>query len=290
MLGIALAVLSAAASGFAVIAVGRHSRRSNTFNVSLVVSIVGLAILWPLAILLTDFSATSFEGIALFAVSGLLTPGLVRLFYYSGLRKLGTSVNSAVFAVYPLYSSLLAVLFLGETLTFENWTGVFSIFLGVVFVEMASRNLNGGNNRSVKNLVLPILGGLTFGVSLIIRKSALNLYNAPLLGVAIAYTVSLLPFAIILALHKPTQKELSLKQDFRLFWTAGVGQTLSWVLSFYALTFQTVAVIVPLLSIEPIFVVLLAYLYMKDLEYVSPKLIASILLTVFGVILIIIRP
>ena len=289
MLGITLALLSSVASALAVLAVGRQGRKSNAFNISLVVSVVGLAILWPLAIVLTDFSLISFEGIALFAVGGVLTPGLVRLFYYDGLKKLGTSVNSAVFAIYPLYSSLLALLFLSETLTVENWAGVISIVLGVIFVEMTSRNLNGGNNGSVRNLVFPILGGLTFGVSIIIRKSALNLCDLPLLGVAIAYTFSLLPFAIMLAFHKPTQKELSLKQDFRLFWTAGVGQALCWILSFYALSFQTVATVAPLLSIEPIFVVLLAYLYLK-VEQVSPKLVASIMLTVFGVILVTISP
>ena len=286
MLGITLALLSAAVSGFAVVAVGKHSGKSNAFNVSLVVSLVGVPILWPLAVGLTDFSAVNFEGMVLFALCGVLTPGLVRLFYYSGLKKLGTSVNSAVFAVYPLYSSLLAVLFLSETLTIKNLTGVFSIILGLVFVEIVSSNLNGGNNKSAKNLILPMLGGLVFGASTVIRKEALNLCNTPVMGVAIAYTFSLLPFAIAVAVHMPTRKELSLKQNLGLFWVAGVGQALSWILSFYALSLQSVAVIAPLLSIEPIFVVLLAYLYLKELEHVSPKLIASILLTVLGVILV----
>ena len=62
MLGITLALLSAAISGFAVVAVGKHSGKSNAFNVSLVVSLVGVPILWPLAILFTDFSAVNFEG------------------------------------------------------------------------------------------------------------------------------------------------------------------------------------------------------------------------------------
>ena len=89
MLGITLALLSAAASGLSVVIVGRHIQRSNSFNVSILISAVGLVILWPLAIVLTDFGTANLEGVALFALGGLLTPGLVRLFYYSGLRKLG---------------------------------------------------------------------------------------------------------------------------------------------------------------------------------------------------------
>jgi drug/metabolite transporter (DMT)-like permease len=270
-----------------VVIVGKYSKKTNAFNVSLVVSCVGMVILWPLAVLLTDFSAANFEGLMLFAVGGVLTPGLVRLFYYGGLKKLGTSVNSSIFSIYPLYSSILAVLLLNEILSLENWTGILCIVLGVVFVEISSREINSGGKSARKNLIFPIVGGLTLGVSSIIRKYALDVYNAPVLGVAIAYTFSFLPYFLVLMLYTSTRKELSLKRDFRLFWTAGIGQAISWMLSFYALSYEEVAVITPLLSIEPLFVVFFAYLYLKEVERVSPKLVASIVLTVLGVVLVI---
>jgi DME family drug/metabolite transporter len=161
MLGITLALLSAAASGLSVVIVARHVQQSNAFNVSILISAVGLVILWPLAIVLTDFGTANLEGVTLFALGGLLTPGLVRLFYYSGLRKLGASVNSSIFSVYPLYSALLAVLFLSEVLTIQNWIGVFSIAIGVVFVELSSREINKCEKSLTKSLIFPILGGLT---------------------------------------------------------------------------------------------------------------------------------
>ncbi|MCW4044906.1 MAG: DMT family transporter [Candidatus Bathyarchaeota archaeon] len=112
MLGSALVLLSVVTSALAVIIVGKHSRKSSAFNVSLIVSCVGMAVLWPLAVLLTDFANANLEGLALFAVSGILAPGLVRLCYYEGLKKLGASVNASLFSVYPLYSSILAVFLL----------------------------------------------------------------------------------------------------------------------------------------------------------------------------------
>jgi drug/metabolite transporter (DMT)-like permease len=266
--------------------VGKHSKESNAFNVSVLISCVGLAILWPLAAILTDFGAANTEGLILFGVGGMLTPGLVRLFYYGGLKRLGTSVNSSVFSVYPLYSALLAVLLLNEILTLQNWIGVVSIILGVIFVEMNFRKMNGGNKSVTRSLFFPVLGGLTLGASTILRKYALNLYNAPVLGIAVAYTCSFLPYVIILALHKPTRETLSLKKEFRFFWAAGVGQAVSWILAFYALSLQEVSVITPLVSIEPLFVAFFAYFYLREQEFVSPRLIASILLTVLGVILV----
>jgi drug/metabolite transporter, DME family len=285
MLGITLALLSAAASGFSVVIVGRHSNKSNAFNMSVLISAVGLVILWPLALVLTDFQSANLEGIALFALGGLLTPGLVRLFYYNGLKKLGTSVNSSIFSVYPLYTALLAVLFLSEILTPQNWIGVFSIAFGVIIVELSFQSSN-GNKPMARSIMFPVLGGLTLGLSAVLRKAALDLFNAPVLGVAVAYTFSFLLYAVMLAASKPKREELSLRRGLRLFWLAGVGQAISWIFSFYALSFEQVAVITPLLSVEPLFVVLLAYLYLREQEHVSLKLVGGVVLTLLGVILV----
>lgn len=286
MIGTALALFSAAASGISVILVRKHSTESNALNVSLIISWVGMAILWPLAIFLTDFATINLAGILVFAVSGVLTPGIVRLLYYSGLKKLGAPVNSSVFSVYPLYSVLLAVLLLGEMLSLENWVGVLLVILGGALVEMSSREINSGVKYNRRKLIFPILGGLTLGVSSIIRKYALDIYNAPVLGVAVAYTFSFLPYAVMLMGSRSTRKELSLKRDFRFFWIAGIGQAISWILSFYALSYERVSIITPLLSVEPLFVALFAYIYLRDLERVSRKLVVSIILTFLGVVLV----
>jgi drug/metabolite transporter, DME family len=286
LLGPILALLSAAASGFSVVLVGRHSTESNAFNMSLLISSVGLAVLWPLAMILTDFSNLNLVGTALFAIGGFLTPGLVRLFYYNGLKKLGTSINSSIFSIYPVYTAFLAFLFLSEILTPQNWVGVFSIALGVVFVELTFKGLNNGQKTTTKNLLFPILGGATLGASAILRKAALDLFDAPIFGVAVAYTASFVLYAALLAGSRQMRQELSLKRDMRFFWLAGLGQALSWILSFYALSFENVSVITPLLSVEPLFVILLAFLYLRGKEHVSPKLVIGIVLTVIGVILV----
>jgi drug/metabolite transporter (DMT)-like permease len=259
MIGTVLALFAAATSGLSVILVRKHSTESNAFNISLIISLTGIVVLWPLAVLLTDFGTINLEGLLLFAISGVLAPGFVRLLYYGGLKKLGVPVNASLFAIYPLYSCFLAVLLLSEILSLENWIGIILVIFGGIFV--------GTNSRKI-------------------RKYALNLYNAPLLGVAVAYTFSLLSYSLMLMLSTSTRKELSLKSDLRFFWKTGIGQALAWILIFYALSYEQVSIVTPLLAIEPLFVVFFAYLYLRKLEYVSPKLAVSMILTVFGVILV----
>lgn len=202
------------------------------------------------------------------------------------MKKLGAPVNSSLFSIYPLYTSLLAVLFLSEILAPGNWVGILFVFLGGILVEWSSREANNRNKYSRKDLIYPVMGGIALGVGSILRKYALNLFDAPVLGVAVAYTFSLLSFLVMLVFSAPTRKELSLKRDMRLFWVAGVGQAITWMLGFYALSFDDVSVITPLLSIEPVFVALFAFRYLRKIERVSPKLVVSIVLTVLGVVLV----
>jgi drug/metabolite transporter (DMT)-like permease len=286
MIGAALAIISAATSAVSVVLVRKYSSHSSAFNISLAISWVGMLILWPLALALTDFSLVNIASILLFALSGILTPGFVRLLYYQGMKKLGAPVNSSLFSIYPLYTSLLAVLFLSEILAIGNWAGILMVFLGGILVEWSSREATNQNKHSRIDLIYPVLGGIALGVGSIFRKYALNLFDAPVLGVAVAYTASLLPFLVMLVFSAPTRRELSLKRDMRLFWVAGVGQAITWMLSFYALSYDDVSVITPLLSIEPVFVALFAYLYLRKIERVSPKLVVSIVLTVLGVVLV----
>ena len=286
MLGEVLALLSAAASGISVVLVRKYSASASVFNMSLVITAVGMLVLWPLAFIEAGFNALTVTGFVLFAVSGLFSPGLVRLFYYKGLKTLGASVNSAVFSVYPFYSSVLAVLLLGELVSAWNVAGIVAIVLGVILIERFSYASGEATHTGHKSLIIPILGGVMLGGATIVRKMGLEVSNTPVLGVAIAYVFSLLPYLIIVGASKSTRKELSLKKNVRRFWMAGIGQAISWLLAFAALATGTVSITTPLLAVEPLFVVTFGYLYLKETEHVSAALAASIAVTVLGVALV----
>jgi drug/metabolite transporter (DMT)-like permease len=71
MIGVALAILSAATSAISVVLVRKYSNQSSTFNISLAISWVGMLVLWPLGLVLTDFSTANIVSIVLFALSGI---------------------------------------------------------------------------------------------------------------------------------------------------------------------------------------------------------------------------
>ena len=287
MFGVALALLSALSFGLSQILVRKNLDKSNFVYISLTVTIMGNVILWPLALTFTNLNTVNPEGLLLFVFAGLLAPGIARLFYFKGMETAGISANASIFATYPLYTSITAILLLGETLTAENWTGLACIIAGVIFV---GRNINNGDARpkstSKRGLIVPILGSLALAFSQIVRKEGLNIYNQPLLGVAVGYFTSLIVYLLLLVFSSGTRTTGFSRKDLRMFWKPGVGIAAGWLLSFLALSQEMVSIVAPILQTELLFILLFAYIFLRKQEKISIKLAASALLIVAGVILI----
>jgi drug/metabolite transporter (DMT)-like permease len=135
MIGATLALAAALTYSLSIVLIKKRLDESKSLNVALVTAITGNIVLWPLAILFTDLTKVSFEGVLFFAVAGMLAPGFMRLLYFKGMKVLGSSVNAAIYAIYPIYSSILAVLFLSKSLSVLDRIGIACVVTGAVFIE-----------------------------------------------------------------------------------------------------------------------------------------------------------
>ncbi|MFZ7138080.1 MAG: EamA family transporter [archaeon] len=286
MLPIVLALLSSVAFAASQILIRKNIEQSNYLNTSVTVTIMGNIVLWPLAILFTDFSKLNPEGIVFFLIAGFLAPGVARLVYFKGMKTVGISANSTIFSTYPLYTTIIAVSFLGEVITTENWIGLACITTGVLIIGKISNKNSPTSQATTKGLLIPVTGSLLVAFSSIIRKEGLNLYNQPLLGVAVGYSASLIFYLIVLAFSKPDAPSKYTKKDLKLFWRSGVGIAIGWLLSFFALSQEMVSIIVPLLQTELLFILLFSYIFLRKIEKISITLIANALLIIMGIILI----
>ena len=286
MFGVVLALLSAMSFGLSQILVRKNLDKSNYVYISLTVTIMGNVILWPLALIFTNFNSVNFEGLLLFILAGLLAPGIARLFYFKGMETAGISANASIFATYPLYTSIIAILLLGEVLTAENWIGLTCIITGVIFIGRSSNNGDNKKSASKKGLIIPVLGSLAIAFSQIVRKEGLNIYSQPLLGVAVGYTTALIFYLLVIVFYKNAGARRFSGKDIRLFWKPGVGIAAGWLLSFLALNQEMVSIVAPILQTELLFILFFAYIFLRKIEKYSLKLVASALLIIVGVVLI----
>ena len=287
MFGIVLALLSAMSFGLSQILVRRNLEKSSAIYISITVTLIGNIILWPLALTYTDMSTLNPEGLLLFVFAGLLAPAIARLYYFKGMESVGISVNATIFSVYPLYTSIVAVLLLGEMLTAENWIGLACIIIGVIFVGKNIDNCNSNTKKALKSaLIFSVLGSLALSFSQIVRKEGLNVYNQPLLGVAVSYTTTLIFYVLFLAFSKNYKTRAFSLNDIRMFWKPGIGIAIGWMLSFLALSQELVSIVVPVLQTELLFILLFTCVFLRKIEEISFKLAASALLIIVGVMLI----
>ena len=287
MIGIVLALFSALAFGLSQIFVRKNIEKSNFVYISLIVTIMGNIILWPLALYFTNLNIINYEGLLFFVFAGLLAPGIARLFYFKGMETAGITANASIFATYPFYTSIVAVSFLGEVLTVENWIGLLCVIVGVIFV---GRNINNDDiqtkHSSKKGFIIPVLGSFAMAFSQILRKEGLNIYNQPLLGVAVGYTTALIVYLLIMAFSKDSRTTSFSRLDLHLFWKPGVGIAVGWLLSFLALSQEMVSIVVPIMQTELLFIIFFAYIFLRKFEKISLELVASAILIIAGVILI----
>ena len=86
---------------------------------------------------LTDVSAllaVSRAALAWFAILGLLSFAMGRLFYYRGIQRLGVARAAPIVGATPLVAAVLAVLIYREAVSYLLALGVIAVVVGVVLI------------------------------------------------------------------------------------------------------------------------------------------------------------
>jgi drug/metabolite transporter (DMT)-like permease len=142
MLGIALSALAAASWGIGSIFVRLGMVNIRPTTGTLITLIASLVFLAPILLVAEKGNAgaaiASLPAAAVFwmALSGFFNFGMGRLLNYNAVRLAGVAKASPILAISPLFSVLLAVLFLGEQVTPLLLLGAVAIVAGTVLVVM----------------------------------------------------------------------------------------------------------------------------------------------------------
>lgn len=289
MIGIILSLLTAFTYSLSIILIRERIDESNYLSIATALSLIGNIILWPLIPAFTNLRSINIQSIPFFIMAGIFAPGISRIFYYKGMELLGASINASIFATYPLFSSILAALLLKEIVTMNIWLGIMAIMVGVIFIERSIAKPPKVKAKSIskKGLIFPFLASITTALSYISRKHGLNICGEPLLSVVMGYFSALLSQLLALRLLR-MPSPLSSK-DIRLFWKPGVLLIIGWVSASYALNYEKVSIITTIMQAEPLFILILTYLKLREVERISMKVVIGTILIIMGVSLVTIR-
>src|SRR5581483_2994 len=267
-----IALASAFSYAFCIISARLGLRYSNSTTVTYVSLLVHTSVLWPI-VFFRGVPSVPLAALALFLTAGSLQPA-IRLFTYTGIAKIGAARSYALRASAPLFSAVLAIIFLGEQTTLP-------IVAGIFLTSWES----GGKPVLWLDLALPVFAALLAGIAQPIRRQALSLANEPLFFAAIVGAISLVWYVLYLALPG-TEKPVWNRKSLVPFVSAGLFETLGIWLSIAALSHGTVVVVTPLLSTSPVWVLIISSIFLRHVERITWKITLGTLGVVAGTIII----
>lgn len=219
----------------------------------------------------------------LFVMVGVFVPGVARYFIFKGMERLGASISSCLTNSTPLFATLIAIVFLHERPTTTNLLGTLAIVAGIVSLSWRGTE----KTWRTRDLLFPLTAAFLFAARDNIVRIGVAHIDAPIAGAAIAATTSFLTMTLLyLAFEEKKPLTASAPLGFKLFAAAGFMNFLSYAFAYTALSMERVSLISPLINGSSLFVLPLSALFLKDVEKLTPRKIAAVLLVILGVFLI----
>ncbi len=215
-----------------------------------------------------------------FLLAGLLGPGLSQFLFTFAVREAGAARTSVVIGTGPLFSIVIAVVLLGESLEVALVAGALLIVAGgLLLVSERDRP----EHVRVLGLVLALVATIVFAArDNLVRWLAVDTDVSP--GVAACATLA--AGAALMAVFVLVGRAPLRAHDARAFAPAGVVFGLSYVCLFEAYYRGPVTVVSPLVGTESLWGVALAAIVLGTSERVALRLVAGAVLVVTGGILI----
>jgi drug/metabolite transporter, DME family len=157
-----------------------------------------------LTFLVVPLSSVNSASILIFVVVGFFQPGLTRLLTYKGIDALGVVLTDPIRATTPLFSAMMAILFLGEDITLAIVVATLMIIAGITLLSWraGSMKLTG----SAVYLWYPIAASALAGASQVVRKFGLAAVPHPFIAAAVTATSSLIVSLLTMWYVEKTQE------------------------------------------------------------------------------------
>lgn len=240
--------------------------------------------LWILIPFFVPLSTFRTPAVWYFIADGIVAPGLGRLLSYVGIERIGVARAVPIISCSPLFASILAVLLIGESWTTQNFLGTALVIFGVVILSGTGA---GKKSWRKMDIIYPLVAAFSFGISSNLRKLGLLISNLPLMAAAVTSTTALL-FAVPMLRVRMGRQGLQLSRgSFGWFFASGIANTGAMLSTFYALGFGKVVVVEPLVASSPVLVIVLTAIFLRDLEVITPRVVAGATCTVLGTILVV---
>jgi drug/metabolite transporter (DMT)-like permease len=238
---------------------------------------------WCLAPFFVDLTKADYRAIGLFAGAGLLFPATVTLLNFESNRLVGPNIAGALSGLTPLFAVLSGLLLLGGNPRPLQLLGMAAIVIGVMLMYWGRKQIF--PRWSIWMLVLPLLGAGIRGCVQPVVKLGLEHWPDPMAAVLIGYTVSSAVLMGSAWVRDPGYLCRFNPRGALRFGGVGLCHGLAVLALYAALGSGPLTLVSPLAACYPLATVLLSFVLLKH-EPITAQLVAAVVLTVSGIILL----
>jgi len=260
-------------------------------------SLIILGVSWlviSLSVLLGPPPDIAGRAVAIYAALGLLVPAISRWSVLKSVHDLGPSIAIPIQqGLRPLLSVMGGLLLLGERLSVLRSVGVASIIVGGVQLSRRPPDKSPGSPPKLRRLALrtglafPFIAGLAYATSdVLIRLTLGDGDTQPGVAAMISTGSGLLAWLVAVAVVPRARADVRFGPGSWWFVLAGalIGAAILGV--YNALQRGEVSLVSPINSTQPLIVLLLSALFLRDLDRVRWTTVAAAIAIVVGAILV----
>ena len=288
-LGPFLAVLSAMVFGMAQVFVKKAvTRTGETFSTVSVDTFVGTLLFAFLLLLTGDWDylrSLSRQGWVLLSAAGIIHFVVANLLGNYAIKIIGANKASILSRTNLLYAVTFGIIFLHESVTVPIVVGILCIGFGAAFV---------GTSREEKSIrfqgkgVLAVLaGGLLWGLSPVLIRSAMLEIGSPVAATSISYLAAFVVIGVLLVGKGRREQLAKLDRHSLIILTfVGIFFAVGQLLRYMALSYSPVSIVSPLGCTVVIFVYIFSFFINRNIEIFNWKVLVGMAVTVAGAFLL----
>ena len=240
-----------------------------------------------------DFRGVTVTTFAFAFLAGFFHIGISRSFYYRAIHRIGPNRSIPIALTYPVITAVGASFMLGETPTLSIFIGLVILLIGITLIVQAepSREPEAKAHGARWKLFGWISAGVTsllWGVAAVFfKKASLNLH--PLATAAIALWVGAATASLLMALDRGGEESRGPipASAWRWIFAAAACQAIAVPLYNFAFVHTLAVRVTAIISAQPLIVLALGWLFLREVENITPRLVLGALLTVGGTIIVI---
>ena len=289
IIGIGAALTSAASWAIGSILFKKIGEKVSPFGMTLSKGILGILLL-GFVYAVNGFDFIPLNAAGMLFISGIIGIAIGDTLFFASLQYLGPKVQIIFFMMGQVMTAMLGLLILKEMPLLLQWIGILVTLMGAAAVLWKKIFSNSENKKTgVRGLMFGLLAMFCFSISLIIAKQAMISVSA-LSAVLIRITAGTAGMLIYGLIKRKVKTWLNPFRDLKMvvFFIVSVSIVTfgGFWLSLVALKLLDVAVASTLGATEPLFVLPLALIILK--ERIALTEFIGAVLTACGVIIIII--